>query len=214
MSAARVSIAAPATKAEIAEVAPLLARAFLDDPVWSHVGPRRRSYRRWAGRVAFWGIVRASARNRARIRVARAEPGGPAVGATIAFEPEAWPPPERAVIWQFPWAGLAGPLPVFRGLRADGAIRAAHVTYPHLYLWYIGVEPGLQGGGVGRALMADLNARADSLGVPAYLETATRPNLRFYESLGYEVVGELTVPAYGPRLWRVERRPAAGPGGA
>lgn len=205
MSEGRLRISVPADRGEIAAVSPLLARAFLDDPVWSRVGPRARSYRSLTSRVAFWGIVNASARHGARIRVARDDPAGPPIGATIAFEPEDWPPPERAVVWQLPWAALAGPLPIVRGLRAEKAIRAEHVAHPHLYLWYIGVDPALHRSGVGRALMADLHRRADERGLPTYLETGTAGNVRFYEGLGYESVGRIPLPGGGPRLWRMER---------
>jgi ribosomal protein S18 acetylase RimI-like enzyme len=201
---APVSISAPADRAETAAVGPLLARAFLDDPVWSRVGPRSRGYRRHTSRVAFWGIVRASARHGARIRVARADPADPPLGATIAFEPGAWPPPDRAFIWQLPWAALAGPLPIVRGLRADSAIRAEHIEHPHLYLWYIGVDPTRHRSGVGRALMADLHRRSGELGLSTYLETGTPGNVSFYEGLGYEAVGRIALPG-GPRLWKMER---------
>jgi GNAT superfamily N-acetyltransferase len=202
-----VEVAAP-TRAELAAIGPVLARAFLDDPVWSTIGPRSRRYRAIVNRAAFWGVVNASARHGARIRVARLSGaggvGGRLLGATIGFEPGRWPPPERATAWELGWALLAGPLPVRRGVRAEGAMREAHVSHPHVYLWYIGVEPGHQGRGIGRALMADLHQRADDLGVPTYLETGTRPNIDFYRSLGYELEGELRLPD-GLTLWPMER---------
>jgi GNAT superfamily N-acetyltransferase len=170
VSEAPLSISAPADRAETTAVGPLLARAFLDDPVWARIGPRGRGYRRHTSRVAFWGIVRASARHGARLRIARAVPAERLLGASIAV--------------------------------------AEHVAHPHLYLWYIGVDPTLHRSGVGRALMADLHGRADELGLPTYLETGTPGNVRFYEGLGYEHVGRIAVPG-GPRLWKMERPPAA-----
>ncbi len=206
-AAGPVEVSAP-TRAELAAVGPLLARAFLDDPVWSSIGPRSRRYRALANRTAFWGIVNASARNGARIRVARLSGaggvGGRLLGVTIAFEPGTWPPPERAATWQVGWAVVAGPLPTRRGLRADRAMREAHIDRPHLYLWYIGIEPDHQSRGVGKALMADIHDCSARLGVPTYLETGTRSNIEFYRSLGYGLEGELEVGG-GLRLWPMER---------
>lgn len=125
-------------------------------------------------------------------------------GATIAFEPGRWPPPDSAALWELGWALVAGPLPVLRGLRDDRAMRASHVTHPHMYLWFVGVAPELQGRGVGRALLADLHGRADGLALPTYLETGTVENLHLYRALGYEVRGELALPS-GSRMWRMER---------
>lgn len=103
---------------------------------------------------------------------------------------------------------VAGPLPALRGARDDSAMRSEHVEHPHLYLWFLGVDPSAQGGGVGRALLAELHADSDAAGVPTYLETATPQNLGFYERDGYEVIGEIPMPS-GPLMWRMER-PASG----
>ena len=192
------------TAAELGPVGPVLAAAFLDDPVWVAIGPRARRYRALTNRVSFWGILRASNRHGARIRVARRGPDAPTAGATIAFEPDHWPPPDSAFAWELPWALAAGPLPMRRGLRDDRTIRATHIEHPHMYLWFIGVDPALHGGGVGRALMAELHAESDQRALPTYLETGTPKNVAFYESVGYEVLGEIPLPS-GAHMWRMER---------
>lgn len=203
----RFEVVAPSDPAQLASTAAPLAAAFVDDPVWISIGPRRRSHRARANRVIFWGIVRASARHRARIRLVR-DPGGPTLGATIAFAAGDWPPPDSAIGWELPWAFLAGPLPVVRGLRDDQAIRAGHVEHPHIYLWYIGVDPRMHSRGAGRALMAELHRSSDEAGLPTYLETGTEKNVGFYGSLGYEVLERFQMPS-GSQMWRMER-PAAG----
>lgn len=201
-------VSAPRDGAELASIARPLAAAFVDDPVWIAIGPRARRHRAFANRVIFWGTVRASARHRARMRLVRCRDRSEAIGATIAFGPGEWPPPDSAFAWELPWASVAGPLPVHRGLRADRAIRARHVEHPHIYLWYLGVDPRLHSRGAGRALMAELHAEADGRGLPTYLETGTERNVSFYESLGYEVLGLIRLPC-GPRMWRMERPAAA-----
>ena len=193
-------------RGELRATARLLGDAFLDDPVWSAIGPHWRRQRRITNRVAFAGILAGSARHGARIRVAR--DGGRVVGATLAFVPATWPLPDSSFAWEIGWLFAAGPLPVRRGLRDDRAMRDQHPSYPHMYLWFIGVDPERHGTGVGRALLAELHAEADDLGVPTYLETATRSNVAFYEGDDYEVLGEIPMPS-GPTMWRMER-PARG----
>lgn len=186
-----------------AAAARVLGEAFLDDPVWAAIGPRRRAHRRLSNRVSFAGIVAGSRRHGARIRVARTD-GGEIVGASVAFEPGHWPIPAGSLVWELAWLLAAGPLPAWRGLRDDRAMRAEHVSHPHVYLWFLGVDPAWHGGGAGRALLADLHARAEALGVPTFLETGSRANIGFYERAGYAVIGELAMPS-GPTMWRMER---------
>lgn len=196
-----VEVSAPGPD-EISRIVRVLAEAFVDDPVWIAIGPRLRRHRRWANRVSFWGTVRPSYRHGARIRAARLD--GRIVAATIAFPPGRWPLPDASAGWQVPWLIAAGPLPSARGIRIDQRMRKTHPTMPHMYLWYIGVEPGLQGRGIGRELMSELHADSDAQGLPTYLETGTPSNVAFYESLGYAVIGEFDVPG-GDRMWRMLR---------
>jgi GNAT superfamily N-acetyltransferase len=195
-----------ASPGELRDVARVLAAAFVDDPVWTAIGPRARGHRAFANRAAFWGIVNGSVRHGARIRVAR-DPAGPAggiAGATISFADGGWPLPDSASLWELPWFFAAGPAPLARGLRDDRAMRAVHIPHPHNYLWFIGVEPAEQGRGVGRALMGDLHDWSDPSGLPIYLETGTRENAAFYASHGYDELGDLQLPS-GAVMWRMER---------
>jgi GNAT superfamily N-acetyltransferase len=182
----------------------VLAAAFTDDPVWTAIGPKRRRHRAFAGRFAFWGIVNGAARHGGRIRAAR-EPGGEAiVAATISFPDGGWPLPDAATLWELPWLFAAGPAPVTRGLRDDRALRASHVEHPHDYVWFVGVEPAMQGRGLGRALMADVHEWVEPGGLPTYLETSRLENVAFYGSMGYAELGEVRLPS-GPTMWRMER---------
>jgi ribosomal protein S18 acetylase RimI-like enzyme len=197
----------PLAPGDSRSAARVLGDAFLDDPVWSAIGPRRRGHRRIANRLSFAGILAGSRRHGGRIRVAR-DAAGEVVGATVAFVPGRWPLSQGSFVWELGWLMVAGPVPAWRGLRDDRAMRAAHVDHPHMYLWFLGVDPAVHGTGVGRALLAELHAAADELGVPTFLETATRENVGFYERDGYEVLGEIAMPS-GPTMWRMER-PSAG----
>jgi ribosomal protein S18 acetylase RimI-like enzyme len=193
----------PLAASDARSAARVLGDAFLDDPVWSAIGPRHRGHRRLSNRVSFAGILAGSRRHGARIRVARGD-AGEVLGATVAFAPERWPLPQGSLLWELGWLAIAGPLPALRGFRDDKAMRAEHVRHPHMYLWFLGVDPAVHGSGVGRALLADLHDAADSQGLPTFLETATRSNVAFYEGDGYEVLGEIAMPS-GPTMWRMER---------
>jgi GNAT superfamily N-acetyltransferase len=65
---------------------------------------------------------------------------------------------------------------------------ATHPTYPHWYLPWFGVDPALQGHGVGSVLMTRCLAIVDEDHLPAYLESPNPRNISFYERHGFEVV--------------------------
>jgi len=193
----------PLDSGDAGTAARVLGDAFLDDPVWSAIGPHWRAHRRLANRVSFAGILAGSRRHGGRVRVARSA-AGEIVGVSVAFVPGRWPLPDSTMLWELGWLAFAGPLPALRGLRDDRAMRAEHISHPHMYLWFLAVAPEFHGNGVGRALLAELHRESDELGAPTYLETATRSNVGFYEGDGYEVVGEIAMPS-GPTMWRMER---------
>jgi ribosomal protein S18 acetylase RimI-like enzyme len=101
-------------------------------------------------------------------------------------------------------------------LSGDRAEVAAHAeaflaphrpTDPHIALATIGVGPGVQGRGVGSAVLtAGLHA-VDRLRLPAYLETSADGNVRFYQRHGFEVTAAVDMPDGGPRTWCMRRRP-------
>ena len=105
-------------------------------------------------------------------------PDGEAIGAYL----EATIPPERL-----------GPLAA--GMEAQGRF---HPEAPHWYLPWIGVRPEAQGRGIGAALLAHGLARADSDGVPAYLEATSRRNAALYRPARLRGRGRRR----GPRLSR------------
>ena len=63
--------------------------------------------------------------------------------------------------------------------------------------WHVGpvsVEPGLQGAGIGGALLTALCTRMDTDGEVAWLETDKPANVVFYRRHGFEVVEEVVAP--------------------
>lgn len=77
----------------------------------------------------------------------------------------------------------------------------------HWYLFQIGVAPERQGGGIGKALLDPVLARADAAHVSCYLETQTEANVRFYEKRGFRVMAEGGAPGDALPLWAMLRLP-------
>jgi ribosomal protein S18 acetylase RimI-like enzyme len=194
----------PIGRGEVRAAARVLGTAFLDDPISTAIGPRRRAHRRITSPVSFMGILVASQRHRGRVRVARHHETGRVAGVSVAFEPGAWPVPEGAFAYEIGWLLMAGPLPLRRAIAFDRKVRAAHVPHPHMYLWFLGVDPAVQARGIGKALLADVHAEAAANDVPTYLETGTMANVTYYASVGYEVLGEINLST-GEPMWLMHR---------
>ena len=50
--------------------------------------------------------------------------------------------------------------------------------------------------------------RAESAGLPAYIEASSQRSAALYERLGFVHVGALELPEGGPPLWLMRRPPA------
>jgi GNAT superfamily N-acetyltransferase len=87
------------------------------------------------------------------------------------------------------------------------AIEKKHPHEPHYYLLGLGVEPDLQGRGIGTQMMAPVLAMCDRDGVPAYLESSKEINVPLYERNGFKVTERFQVPNGGPPIWLMWRDP-------
>lgn len=93
-------------------------------------------------------------------------------------------------------ARLVGPR-AFGTMRMLGRIERAHPRSSHRHVPTIGVDPALQGRGIGGRLMEVFDQRCDVDEVDAYLETIRwsdpgRPSLEhFYGRLGFEILDVL-----------------------
>ena len=86
----------------------------------------------------------------------------------------------------------------------SGSVMAAHdLAEPHWHVGPVGVEPGFQGMGLGRAAMRLLCEEFDEHHRLAWLETDKPENVRFYIGLGFEVAEE--VPMLTSRFWFMRR---------
>ncbi len=126
-----------------------------------------------------------------------------------------WLPPAEALLPEAEAEAVIAELVDGAGQAADrlmeafAILEAHHPVEPHWYLGFLGVQPALQGLGIGSALLEATLVGVDVLGEPAYLEATSATNRRLYERHGFEVVRELPLPD-GPSLYAMWREPQAG----
>jgi len=95
---------------------------------------------------------------------------------------------------------------VWRGIQLQSELIKNHPHEPHIYLNLLGVDPDYQRHHCGSAIIEELRRlaalRSKLCGV--YLETGTEENVAYYQSRGYEVLGE--IHPLGCRMWRMLQR--------
>ncbi len=182
-----------------------LARAFFDYNLMAYAAPD--AARRSSGVAALYGAILADSFRWGEVYVTR-----DVVGAAC------WLPPHKAhtTLMRQIRSGMLqlplrfGPTAFRRLLPYDAVTRKLHHTHapmPHWYLAAIGVEPERQGQGVGGALMQPILARADRERLACYLETHRESNVRLYEKHGFEISTRVDMPAGGPSVWAMLRKP-------
>ena len=82
-----------------------------------------------------------------------------------------------------------------------------HLREPHFYVRTVGVRTALQGQGVGSALMQPMLEKADSAGLPTYIEASSERSAALYERLGFLHMGVFELPEGGPPVWPMRRPP-------
>lgn len=71
------------------------------------------------------------------------------------------------------------------------------IPTPHIYLDFLGTKPEFQGQGRGRKLMEHICQYADSVCLPIMLFTNTAEDVKFYESLGFKIIGITSSEKFG-----------------
>jgi ribosomal protein S18 acetylase RimI-like enzyme len=183
-----------------------LARSFDDDPMFRWLAPDARERYAWLTVFMSFGLHTSMAAGTALC----VDPGEQA--GVIALMPPGSPPMTIGGIFGWLVRRLPRPdLPVpgrhfaRGGLACLTAMDKRHPTYPHWYIFILGVHPDRKGQGLGRILMADVCARADRDQVPAYLETTNPVNLGFYQRFGFEVIDEVNPLPGAPPIWFMQR---------
>ena len=201
LSASGPPVARPANRADVPELAAMLARAFFDDP------------------IAEWSCRPDSLRGAMLERFHAAR-----VRQLLAYE-EVWISAERtsAALWAPPqrWKltvredaelgrsllhpRLVWRLPLIAG-GLYGVERKHPPTPPHWYLAALGTDPSAQGQGLGSAVLRPVLEQCDRDGVAAYLESSKERNIDYYARHGFLLTGEFRLPR-GPRVWPMWREP-------
>ena len=76
-----------------------------------------------------------------------------------------------------------------------------HPPEPHVFLWFLAVDPARQRGGVGRALLSQVFEDAAR---PSTWTPSNPANLPYYASFGFEEIGSGDLPR-GARMWFMRR---------
>ena len=181
-------------------LADALARAFSDDPGFSHVLPDDRD-RTERLRIFFETELRSVALPRGLVWTTEE-----VIGAAVWAPPDAWRVPLTATVRDGPQMmrafGRRLPLALWSRLRMD----SRHPKRPsHWYLAVMGVAPEWQGRGLGTALMRPGLEEIDAAALPAYLESSTPRSRALYERHGFAVTGEMNVAMGGPPIWLMWR---------
>ena len=184
----------------------LLARAFRDNPLnravigGSSRGRLRANYHGMRAHLP-------QAERYGLLLSARAD--GRLVGVLSSTPPGAYPlPPPRIGVRLRCLLGQ-GLRVAHRWAKVYELLRDHHPVERHWYLGTVGVEPQLQGRGIGTELVTAWLRLVDADRVPAYLETDTAGNIPFYQRAGFDVVEEIGI--LGVSIWAM-RREAAGEG--
>lgn len=186
-----------ATPSDTRELARVLARAFEDDPIylWSF----GESNLTWSRRFFRWQLRRLMSQE---VTWTTSERGGAAVWAL----PDQW----RETTAELLRLVVITTPAIRRRLRAVVSgltmIDERHPMEPHLYLALLGVDPRLQGHGIGSRLLAPGLELCDREGLPAYLETGRERNVGFYGRHGFAETGRVDIPG-GPSVWTLWRAP-------
>lgn len=194
----------PFVRADLAATVAALARAFDDDPVMTWIFPDDQMRRRRLPSF-FSAALRGTSAHPEGAEVAAQ--GDQVLGAAIWLPPGAWRPPLWRQLVTLPGVVIRLGSRLSVAGATYGALLRVHPARPHWYLSGIGIDPPVQGTGVGSQLLRSRLARCDAAGLPAYLESSKERNVPFYERHGFTVVGELTVPGGGPTLWLMWRDP-------
>jgi ribosomal protein S18 acetylase RimI-like enzyme len=187
-----------------AEVRAPLGRAFCDNPgLVATLGEPRP--RRLTRAMRLMGGLAGAALRAGTVEVVRVD--GQIAGVSLSYGPGQ--KPDWRALAPLYLAGVSmGPACMVRLLRLDEFLRTHHPRTPHYFLAVLGVEPALQGRGLGSALLRALSARADAAGLPCYLETDSEPAKQLYLRHGYEVLSVHDLERLGGvRFWRMERPP-------
>jgi GNAT superfamily N-acetyltransferase len=177
-----------ASTQDIRPLKAVLAEAFFEDPILGWLMPK--DSKRLARLRRYFAIeLRHLALARGRVWTT-----SDLAGAALSLAPGVWRSPLRVTLLE----GSAFGMHLSRAARLGAAIEWRHLREPHYYVRDVGVLPGMQGRGLGSALMKPTLERCDREGLPAYLEASSERSAALYERLGFQITRELRVGSSPP----------------
>ena len=81
------------------------------------------------------------------------------------------------------------------------SVHSRLAPFSHWFLQCIGVDHQFQGRGYASKLLRPMLKRIEEEGLPCYLETLEKQNVRFYEHFGFKVVEDSNVPGTNLTNW-------------
>jgi GNAT superfamily N-acetyltransferase len=189
------------------QIAAVLARAFVDDPLvlaMCAAPPAQRERRMvWSFRIAVRGHCLA-----AQPGWALTGPDAAPVGAVLTTRPCVQMDISADVLFTLRALVHMGIRTGVRGAQAARIIAAHAPRQPFTYLRTLGVHPDLHRRGLGSQLVEQV-VRTAPASLPVYLETAKEKNVSFYTRHGFECIGEFR--CLGVPVWRMLRPAAESP---
>lgn len=108
----------------------------------------------------------------------------------------------RTVFWDLKLVlGVIGLGRLRKVLKRESTLNHHKPGVDFVYLWFIGVDPKVQGQGKGTALLQKIIAEQEAQGRAIYLETSNPRNFPFYESLGFACFGVIDSVDYEIRQY-------------
>ncbi|HVM72983.1 MAG TPA: GNAT family N-acetyltransferase [Anaerolineales bacterium] len=196
----------PLTPAHLPHAALLLARAFQDDPFYTTVLPdpaRRMRLLPWLQeRLLRYGLCYGTVYTTPALEGAAIwlGPEHPAIRPIGALRTGLFLLPLHLGLGEFR-----------RSLRLSAFADRLHrrcAPSRHLYLLEIGVEPALQGQGIGSALLRVCLEQADRQALVCYLETNEAGNVPYYAGRGFVTAAHGQASPGGAQTWAMLREPA------
>lgn len=172
---------------ETSQASPVIAEAMMVEPGFAAVLPDEDVRRRVL--VSRMKDSIETAMSHDAVFVATDEGTGKILGVAIWGPPGSYPPADNAHADDDVPSYLTDvDAEIIEGLQAYDD--NCHHHFPDEPVWYLkllGVDPEGQGKGIGSTLLRASLQELDEDGLPAYLETGTERNVRFYKRFGFEV---------------------------
>ena len=108
---------------------------------------------------------------------------------------------------KFVWkvSGIDG---IGRVLKRETYLNSYHPQdEEYMYIWFMGVDKGAQGKGVGSAMIDELIRESNLTDKTIYLETSSESHLQFYKKHGFDVYHIAKEDVFGYELYFLRRFP-------